>query len=346
MDEVENNSEEKNIESSEKKEERISDKLGNDFTQKLRENPWIISTIVLGVLVVFMLFSNTSITGNSISEGKAQEILNNFFEDNVPEDVVIKDISVESGLYKAMVEYQGSEIPVYLTQDGKSLASLQVLPSENSEDSLTQTEEITKTDKPQVEIFVMSFCPYGIQGEKLLKPVYDLLKDNVDFKIRFFATPQGDTIEEVRSLHGNLEAQEDARQVCIDKYYSDDKLWDYVYEIANTCPTAYNDEETLDSCWKAAAEKIGISVDRINDCYNNEVEMILDRFREDGELVNEYGLSGSESIVVNGVKLYAGDYRWSPDKTKDLICQGFNKAPEECSTDLGSGSEGSVQGSC
>lgn len=37
----------------------------------------------------------------------------------------------------------------------------------------------TKSTKPELKFFVMSFCPYGNQMEDVLRPVYDLLKDKV-----------------------------------------------------------------------------------------------------------------------------------------------------------------------
>jgi hypothetical protein len=39
----------------------------------------------------------------------------------------------------------------------------------------------TKTDRPELKFFVMSFCQYGNQMEKTLRPVYDLLQSKVDF---------------------------------------------------------------------------------------------------------------------------------------------------------------------
>jgi hypothetical protein len=38
-----------------------------------------------------------------------------------------------------------------------------------------------KSDRPELKFFVMSFCPYGNQMEDILRPIYDLLKDKVDF---------------------------------------------------------------------------------------------------------------------------------------------------------------------
>lgn len=42
-----------------------------------------------------------------------------------------------------------------------------------------------KVDKPQLDFYVMSFCPYGDQMEDILRPVFDLLGDKVDIRPRY-----------------------------------------------------------------------------------------------------------------------------------------------------------------
>lgn len=43
----------------------------------------------------------------------------------------------------------------------------------------------SKSDKPEVKFFVMSFCPYGNEAETSLKPIYELLKDKIDLKPQY-----------------------------------------------------------------------------------------------------------------------------------------------------------------
>ena len=317
------------------------------ITKKKKTNTYKIATAVLAILlIVSVVYNVNGFTGASVA--KVEENLNSYL-DNVPglTGAEISEIQKDGCMFTGLISIQGQAIPVYVSGDGETMfpTAIPLVIGEPAEVETPTPTEVPKSDKPEVELFVMSFCPYGTKGEQVVKPAYDLLKDDVDFKVRFFATPQGATIEDVRSLHGNLEAQEDARQVCIDKYYPN-KLWNYLMEIANNCPTAYKDEAELESCWKAAAETTGIDISQIEDCYANEVDMILDRFTADGALISKYGLSGSESLVVNGVKVSAGDYRWSADKVKTIICSAFNTPAGVCSTTLDDGEEGSVQGSC
>jgi len=43
----------------------------------------------------------------------------------------------------------------------------------------------TKTDKPQLDFYVMSFCPYGNQIETTIRPIFDLLGDKVELRPRY-----------------------------------------------------------------------------------------------------------------------------------------------------------------
>jgi len=49
----------------------------------------------------------------------------------------------------------------------------------------TATFDPEKTEKPELDFYVMSFCPYGNQMEEVLKPVADLLGDSVTLQPRY-----------------------------------------------------------------------------------------------------------------------------------------------------------------
>jgi len=75
----------------------------------------------------------------------------------------------------------------------------------------SQWQCMDKKDVPEVELFVMSHCPYGTQMEKGILPVVELLGDKIDFKIRFV----------YYAMHGEKEVNEEARQYCIQKEQKD-----------------------------------------------------------------------------------------------------------------------------
>jgi hypothetical protein len=112
-------------------------------------------------------------------------------------------------------------------------SAFKTLPSECKGVNITQ-EAKTKTDKPTVELFVMSYCPYGVRAETAVTPLKELFGNKIDLKIRFIVQVSGSTIESVQSLHGLTEAKENARQLAIVKLYPD-KYWDYLTEFNNVC---------------------------------------------------------------------------------------------------------------
>ena len=129
------------------------------LTKKIRENPWIISTVVLCVLVVIMLLFGTSATGNVVSEKKASDNLINFLNEQTGGGVSYVSSESEGLMYKVTVLYNSQEIPVYVTKDGKYYVQPTPLTSQDSGDSNSNVQDIPKSDKPEVELFVMSYCP-------------------------------------------------------------------------------------------------------------------------------------------------------------------------------------------
>jgi len=98
----------------------------------------------------------------------------------------------------------------------------------------TNSSWTAKSSKPIVELFVMSYCPYGVRAEENIAPLQELFGNKIDLKVRYIVNVNGDTIEKVNSLHGLYEAKEDARQLAIAKLYPD-KLWDYLAEFNRVC---------------------------------------------------------------------------------------------------------------
>ena len=61
----------------------------------------------------------------------------------------------------------------------------------------------------------------------------------------------------------------------------------------------------------------------------------------DADLSNAYGVTGSPTIIINGMK-FQGDR--TPEGYKNGICTGFLNVPSECSQELSQIS--STAGSC
>ncbi len=318
----------------------------NTITKKIRENPWMLATFVFGVLTVVLLvstFAGGVITGNVVSGNKAATNLVSFASASGRE-LVVNSIETVNGLYKLNIDLDGNPTSLYVTMDGKNLVNGGLLPlvseASSNQNQQTQTEDIPKTDKPKVELFVMSFCPFGVKAENNVFSILDLFKDKIDFKIKFIVNVGGDDIASVSSLHGLKEAKEDARQVIIMKYYPD-KYYSYLKEFDKTCYPLASDETKLDACWKSTATKLGMDISKIETAaYGKEG---IDLLKADEAITNQYGVGSSPTLVINGVQsdaIYSGT-----SATQSAICSAFNTAPTECSTKLAD-STTTASGSC
>lgn len=312
------------------------EKIEPKFEQKTKSkiNPWMVSTLVLVVIVLVVVgFSLTGkATAGAVPSGEIGNKVKAYVEDNLlPTGGTIDVINVSetNGVYLITTSYQGREIPIYMTKDGKYMFLSAVDITKPVEQPEETSSEIPKTDKPTVELFVMSFCPYGVQAENAMKPAYDLLKNVTDFKVRFIVNVGGNTTSSVQSLHGAAEAQEDLRQICIQKYYPD-KYWDYLMEINKNCYSIYRDPTAMDACWKAAATKFGIDIKKIETCANSTEGLTL--LKADEQITERYGVSGSPTLIINGVQ-YSGSR--TSEAYKQGICGAFNTAPAACGQSLG-----------
>lgn len=304
-------------------------------------NLWMVLSIVLAAILVLNLtgllpFRTTGmfVLTTQDAANKAIDYINN----NLVQTGKAELVSVEefSGMYVVTTSYQGQNIPIYVTKDGGFLFLSQpyntseVIPKEEEEQPAGEFDA-PDTEKPTVDLFVMAFCPYGVQAETTLKPVVDLLGTKADINIRFIANVQGDTVDSVQSLHGATEAQEDLRQLCIMKNYDQATYWKYLMEIDNSCygKITTSDAAALDTCWKAAAATAGIDAVKIDTCSKGSEG--LDLLKSDEQLADQYSVTGSPTLIING-ETYSGAR--TSEAFKTAVCSGFTTEPTECSQTL------------
>lgn len=155
---------------------------------------------------------------------------------------------------------------------------------------------VARMGKPTLELFVMSYCPYGVQAEERIIPIVKAFGDKIDFRLQFIAQEKkvasaGDITPFV-SLHGYPEVAENIRQLLIAQEYPDRYL-DYIW-----CRG-----KKLNKSWENCAEKLGIDVDRIQMLFNApEAEQL---FRENIKRAAVLGIKASPTILVDGHKFLA-----------------------------------------
>ena len=319
-------------------------------TEKMIEKDvkkWKIISLVLVVVVCISLFVLIGGgIGGTTAQSNPEDISNkavDFINTNlVQPGTTASLVSNEEfeGLYNVTVLYQGNEIPVFVTKDGSYMFLASPLDiTENLPQEETQPTEVTKTATPDVELYVMSFCPYGTQAEDAMKPVVDLLGSSANIQVHYIATVQGDILESISSLHGPTEAVEDVRQLCIMENYDQTTFWNYVMDLNANCVSLYNDATAYDTCWKNAASQNGIDANQIQTCIDSEGVGLISA---DAQLASLNQVSGSPTLIINGVR-YSGAR--TPEGYKQAICDAFTTAPSECSETL-SGATSTTTGSC
>jgi len=180
-----------------------------------------------------------------------------------------------------------------------------------------------KREKPEVDVFVMSHCPFGTQIEKGVLPVMELFGDKADINIRFVDY----------AMHGKKEIDEQLNQYCIEKQ-GDDKFMTYLKCFlkdgkGEPCmKEAKVDQGKLKSCVAAADKKYGISKD-FGD--KSKWKGRFPPFNVHKNLARKHNVRGSPTLVINDVVAKAGR---SPKAIRDAICHGFKEKPAECTAKI------------
>ena len=193
---------------------RVEKSAPQKKSKPLFTNYWALATIILAILLIIALFTGRA---PSITAETAEQKLIDFAESQGV-SIEITKTEKEAGMYKlSFVSDEGLEGTFFITNDGKSLIPSQaIVPLEGGSAQSTPgaqptPDEIPKSDKPTVELFVMSHCPFGTQAEKGILPVVNLLGDKIDMEFKFV----------YYAMHGELEVVEQHNQYCIQEEQND-----------------------------------------------------------------------------------------------------------------------------
>ncbi|MBU4086268.1 MAG: DsbA family protein [Nanoarchaeota archaeon] len=294
----------------EKKAEENSEVKPSEFIKKIKKNPWVASTVVLAVLALILLVLVFRGSGAVVSQKQIGEKAVNFINTQVLQGqgtVVIDSVSEKAGLYEVLVDYNGQQIPTYFTKDGGFYVGTMIVPLSDSSSPTPPTPtpiEVPKSDKPAVELFIMTHCPYGTQAEKGILPAIKALGNSIDSKIRFVHY----------FMHGDNEESETYTQLCIREQQSA-KFIPYL--------ECFLEDGDSSRCLK----KLGINVDV---CINSG--KAKEYYVADSALSNGYGVQGSPTLIINGAE--AEFYPRSPASALTTICSAFNTEPSSCTSTL------------
>lgn len=309
------------------------------------KNSWVVR-VIAGVVLVAVLgggYYYSLQMKELITKEEAKAKIEKLIKDSGDTATTVKDVTEESGLYKVMISSRGQDQPLYVAKDGTQFfpqaVSFEEIEKQKEEaDKQAEAEKnVTKSDKPVVDLYVMSFCPYGNKAEDTMKPVYDLLKNKVDFNFHYIVTVSGN---DVQSLHGAKEVTQNEREACVLRDAGKDKWFGFVSYVNAKCGTD-------GACWEAGAKSLGLNTAKISACVASDGVALM---KANGEASTAAGASGSPTLKINGTNSKVAYQYGNSEALKQAICGAFNTAPEECAKVLASQATGAqaaaAGGSC
>lgn len=296
----------------------------------------------LGLLLGYKVLPG--ILTKQISANEAKVKITDFLKSRGYSYEVVGIEDYDNGLYKATVATPQGDMPAFITKSGNSLSFSIVDLSSDTAPAAQQAQQPAsdpvKNDKPAVELFVMSHCPYGTQIEKGMLPVLEALGDKIDFQLKFVNY----------AMHGQKEIDEQLNQYCINELYPS-KFNSYLSCFLESgegepCLTSEGlSTSQIASCVSDADKEFGISESYEDKSTWKGSYPMFGIYNDDNQ---KYSVAGSPTLVINGVTTSSGR---SPSALLTAICSSFEDAPEECSTELstdtpapgfGSGTAGST----
>jgi thioredoxin-related protein len=312
-----------------------------DFYKKIDKNAALFGIALIAIVAAGILLSSKQ--GNSFSLGsifgqsnneiakKAIEYINTSGLSGEPVSLV--SASEVSGLVKMKIKIGSNEFDSYVTKDGKLLfpqafdMTQQNQNTQNQNANTQPTEEqkkqaaesIKKSDKPSLAAYVVSRCPYGLQMQRAIADAVKTIPSLAQYvKVLYIGSVSGNTIT---SMHGDAEAKENLRQICI-REEQVDKYWPYV-----SCQMKSGD---VSGCQSSS----GVDSNKLDSCISDANRGVA-YAKKDFDLAGKYNIQGSPTLVMGDATVSEFNFGGrTSDAVKSLVCAGFNNQPSFCSTKL------------
>jgi len=239
-------------------------------------------------------------------------------------EMYIINMSIDDGNEVTFVE-------TYVSKDGNLLfvrppidmATYAQVPASGGSSGIG-CDDVEKTDGPVLQAFVVSYCPFGVQMQRILNEVRKVIGyENIE--VRYIGAVQNGR---VTAMHGEQEAQENLRQICL-REEQDDKFWPYL--------DCFMKSGNVEACLDEAGVNAGV----LTECMAGSG---VDYAAEDFALASQFRVGGSPTLILNGKQISEFDFASgefgssemarSAENLKQLICCSFNEMPSECSQEL------------
>jgi len=159
----------------------------------------------------------------------------------------------------------------------------------------------------EVQMYVMSQCPYGVQALDGILPAVEKIGGGVGLEIDYIGNQRGGKLE---SMHGESEVIGNIAQLCAAEV-APEKHHDYL-----TCMN--KDWRKIPDNWESCAKDAGIDAAALGKCKDGDQGQQL--LKASFERAEKAGATGSPTIKVNGEDYRGG--RSVDDFTRSL-CEAF-----------------------
>jgi len=325
--------------------------LKNIF-KNMDRNALLLSIAIVGIIITGGLifansihsFSMPSIFGASDSQigSKVVNYINNNQLSSTPASLV--KVSETSGLVKVTIKIGTQQFDSYATKDGKllfpqayNMSTVKTSASSNQNASAASSQTpaqaasaVKKAASPELDAFVVSSCPYGLQMQRALADAVKNIPSLAQYiKVRYIGSIDNGVIS---SMHGPEEAQENLRQICI-REEQPSKYWNYIscYMKKNTA-TAASGMPLGDS--PSCQTSTGVDTAKLASCVSDPSRGLA-YAQKDFSLGTKYSVQGSPTLILNGAQVDETSFGGrSSNGVKSVVCAGFTTQPSSCSTKL------------
>jgi len=296
---------------------------GTSLTEKMRNNPWVVSTFILAILALILIFSGGSsgggttgsaITGNAVAVMDKTEATNkvlDFVNSQVDGEVTLVETTLKNGLYEIVVSYNGQQIPLYVTADGENLVQgvtpidllieqantaapttpTSTTPTTPEAIAVSVDDDAVKGD-PNAPVTMVEFsdyeCPFcGRYFNEVLPQIISAYVDTGKVKIVFRDFPL--------SFHPDAQKAAEAAECAGEQ----DAYWE-MHDML------YSNQQALDvDSLKGYASELGLNTADFNDCLDSGA--MAAEVAADIAEGKSYGVEGTPASFINGV-LIGGAY--------------------------------------
>jgi len=283
---------------------------------------WKVIIIAL-IIASFILSYSGGLKSFNLYEPKETKVLKavDYINKNLLQGATAtaEGITEESGVYKFILKIGEEKYDTYLTKDGRLLfpEGIEIVATQETTETTTEVtqkktcEELTKKETPVLEAFVVSYCPFGLQMQRVLN---EIVKNIGEMKNYI-------KVEYLEPMHGEEEEQEDIRQVCL-REEQNEKYWDYI--------DCFIKEGKTEECLKEA----NVDTSKLTACLNDK-----DRgqayIEKDFERGKKFNVTGSPTLILNDEGVSEFDFGGrTAEAVKTVLCCGFTNQPPFCQTKL------------